>query len=131
MHTSAEYQCYIFILPCLQNLKELELLIRPDLPQNETSGTYVGICMDVLEALAGTLSGLEKFSMSAGLDIGRIEPIHKLTMLKDLKWSVVYGALRGVEIGSDLTRCIPMFEEFVENASVSVDFEPQSQWLIV
>jgi hypothetical protein len=80
--------------------------------------------MDVLERLAGNLSGLERLKISAGLDLSRIGPIRNLRKLKELEWQVYFRALRGVEIGSDLTLCIPLwFQEFVEDASVSVHFE--------
>jgi hypothetical protein len=126
----AEYQCSLFILPCLQHLKQLTLSIATkryghddrDDTGFRKSDEYVGLCMDILEALARNLLSLEKLVMCAGLDVSRVQPLGSLKMLKELKWTVDREALRGVPVGTDLIRCIPTwFEEFVENAYVSVD----------
>jgi hypothetical protein len=124
----AEYQSSIFVLPCLQNLKELHLLIATDFdflyeepPLFGNTDAYVGLCMDIVETLAGSLLSLEKLVIKAGLDVFRKEPLGNLKMLKKLSWSVGTGALRGVAIGSDLTQCIPTwFPEYVEHVHVSI-----------
>jgi len=122
-----EYQSSIFILPCLQQLKELELWIQPAREGTDRnfrkSDKFVGLCMDSLQALAASLVNLENLTISAGLDVLRVEPLGNLKMLKKLIWSVNAAALRGVAIGSDLNQCVPLwFQEFVENAVVFIQF---------
>jgi hypothetical protein len=121
----AEYQRSIFILPSLQYLKELNLDITARSDHSEDfdgSDTYVELCMDILDTLAGNLLSLETLIIFAGLDVPRLEPLGNLKVLKRLDW-IVYNAdsLRGVPIGADLTLCIPKwFHEFVENAYVYI-----------
>jgi hypothetical protein len=112
----AEYQSSIFILPALQHLRKLDLDIRTptdELEDFDGSDTYVELCMDVLDELAGNLVSLENLSICAGLDTRCLEPLGNLKMLEWIVYTT--NALRGVSIRSDLTLCIPTwFQEFVE-----------------